>query len=346
MSDELCWMTAETLAAEIRARRVSPVEVIQAVLARIEQVNPQLNAIVTRTDELAREQARTAEAMLMSGSELPPLLGVPVTIKDLHLTAGVRTTLGSRLFEDFVPDWDQPIVERLKKAGAIILGKTNTSEFGVIPLAANALFGESHNPWDPRYNTGGSSGGAAAAVACGLGPIATASDGGGSIRIPATFCGVFGLKPQMGRIPHIPFPRGWETLSHQGVLTRTVRDTALSLDVLSGQHARDRWSLPKPEKSFLSACTGDATGLAHRLVPATGRFAVEPEVMSICQQAAERCEQLGCRVTPVELDLPDLGPAQQAIVLCEMAVGFESRRKEWEQVVFAPTKRCCPTPTS
>ena len=203
------------------ARRLSPVEAVDAALAQADRLNGPLTAIVTRCDDLARRKAREAEAAVMRGEELPPLWGVPVTVKDLHLTAGIRTTLGSKLFENFIPDHDQPIVERLKRAGAIIIGKTNTSEFGLIPLAANALFGESNNPWDVRYNTGGSSGGAAAAVACGMGPLATASDGGGSIRIPASFCGVFGVKPQMGRVPHLPFPRGWESLSHQGVLSRT-----------------------------------------------------------------------------------------------------------------------------
>jgi Asp-tRNA(Asn)/Glu-tRNA(Gln) amidotransferase A subunit family amidase len=342
MTNELCWMTALDLAAAIRARRVSPVELVEAVLAQVDRLNPQLTAIVTRTDELARQQARQAEEAVMRGDELPPLWGVPITIKDLHLTAGIRTTLGSKLFEHFVPDHDQPIVERFKRAGAIILGKTNTSEFGLIPLAANALFGDSHNPWDGRFNTGGSSGGGAAAVACGMGPLASASDGGGSIRIPATFCGIFGLKPQMGRVPHVPFPRGWESLSHQGVLSRTVRDTALALDVLAGPHALDRWSLPATGRSFLSACTGEARGLRLAWSPRLGDLPVEPEVLAACQQAAERFEQLGCHVTPLDLDLPDLGPAQQTIVLCEAAVGMQARRAEWEQSIFPPTRKMLP----
>jgi aspartyl-tRNA(Asn)/glutamyl-tRNA(Gln) amidotransferase subunit A len=321
---------------------VSPVEAVDAALAQADRLNSSLNAVVTRCDERAREEARQAEDAVMCGGNLPPLLGVPVTVKDLHLTAGIRTTLGSKLFENFIPDHDQPIVERLKRAGAIIIGKTNTSEFGLIPLAANALFGESNNPWDVRYNTGGSSGGAAAAVACGMGPLATASDGGGSIRIPASFCGVFGLKPQMGRVPHLPFPRGWESLSHQGVLTRTVRDTALALDVLAGPHSLDRWSLPATGRSFLAACTGEARGLRLAWCIRLGSLPVEPEVMAVCQKAAERFEQLGCQVTPLELDLPDLGPAQQTIVLCEAAVGMQARRAEWEQTVFPPTRKMLP----
>ena len=279
------------------------------MLAQVERVNPQLNAIIMRTDELARQQARQAEEVVMRGDELPPLLGVPITIKDLHLTAGIRTTLGSKLFENFVPDHDQPIVERFKRAGAIILGKTNTSEFGLIPLAANALFGESHNPWDGRYNTGGSSGGAAAAVACGMGPLASASDGGGSIRIPASFCGIFGLKPQMGRVPHVPFPRGWESLSHQGVLSRTVGDTGSRSTCWPDPTRRSLESAG--DGPAFSACTGEARGLRLGWSPGLGHMPVEPEVLAACQQAADRFAQIGCQVTPLELDLPDLGPGSK-----------------------------------
>ncbi len=341
-ASEICFLSAEQLAAEIRARRISPVEAVDAVLQQADRLNGELNAIVTRTDERTRQQARDAEAAVMRGDALPPLWGVPITVKDLHLTAGIRTTLGSKLFENFIPQQDQPIVERLKQAGAIIVGKTNTSEFGLIPLAANALFGESCNPWDTRYNTGGSSGGAAAAVACGMGPLATASDGGGSIRIPASFCGIFGLKPQMGRVPHVPFPRGWESLSHQGMLSRTVRDTALALDVISGPHALDRWSLPKVGRSFLDACTGDARGLRVAWCARLGQLPVETEVYHVCEQAVKRFEQLGCSVDTLELDLPDLGPAQQTIVLCEAAVGMQERRAEWEQTIFPPTRKMLP----
>jgi len=341
-ANEICFLSAEDLAAAIRARRISPVEAVEAVLAQTDRLNGELNAIVTRTDEQARQQAREAEAAVMRGETLPPLWGVPVTVKDLHLTAGIRTTLGSKLFADFVPQHDQPIVARLKQAGAIIIGKTNTSEFGLIPLAANALFGECRNPWNGMHNTGGSSGGAAAAVACGMGPLATASDGGGSIRIPASFCGIFGLKPQMGRVPHVPFPRGWESLSHQGVLSRTVRDTALALDVLSGPHTLDRWSLPAVGRKFLDACTGEARGLRLAWCPRLGQLPVERDVFNVCEQAVLRFEQLGCPVTPLELELPDLGPAQQTIVLCEAAVGMQERRAEWEQSIFPPTRKMLP----
>ena len=339
MSDELCWMPALELAAAIRARNVSPVEVVEQVLARIERINPQLNAIVTRCDDSARQRAREIEASLSRGEQLGPLAGVPITVKDLHLTAGLRTTLGSKLYENFVPDHDSPIVERLRRAGAIIVGKTNTAEFGLVPLTCSALLGDATNPWDPSRNTGGSSGGSAAAVACGLGPLATGSDGGGSIRVPANFCGVFGLKPHLGRIPNLPYPRGWENLSHQGVLTRTVRDTALALDILSGPLEADRWSLPAPGRSFLDACTNDARGLRLAWSPRLGNFEVEPEVLEVLQASVRKFTELSCTVEEVELDLPDLGPAQQVIVLCEANTAIGPRRAEWEQVVFPATRK-------
>lgn len=333
MSTELCWLSAEELARRIRDKEVSPVEVVDAVLAQIDRVDPKVNAVITRVDEAARHHAREAEQAVMRGEELGPLHGVPITVKDLHLTQGVRTTLGSRLYENFVPDWDQPIVERLKKAGCIILGKTNVPEFGLIPLTGNSIFGYSNNPWKLQHNTGGSSGGSAAAVACGMGPIATASDGGGSIRVPAAFCGVFGIKPHMGRIPGVHFPRGWESLSHNGPITRSVRDAALMLDATSGPHPLDRWSLPPAERKFRDACTGDASGLRLAWSARLGGVPVEPEVASICEKAAHRFEELGCRVEAVELDLPDLSRAHQTIVICETATGMQPRLAEWEKVI-------------
>ncbi|MBX3413264.1 MAG: amidase [Pirellulales bacterium] len=333
MSSELLWMSASELAARIRARQVSPVEVVEAVLAQLDRVNPQLNAVVTRVDEAARGAAREAEAAVMRGDTLGPLHGVPITVKDLHLTAGIRTTFGSRLFADFVPATDTPAVAGLKAAGAIVLGKTNTSEFGLTPLTMNALFGDAYNPWDLSRNTGGSSGGSAAAVACGVGPLATGSDGGGSIRIPASFCGVYGIKPQLGRVPDLRHLRGWESLAHHGPITRTVRDAALALDVMAGQDLCDRWSLPKPSRSFLAACTGEARGLRLAWCPTLGGLPLDDEVRSACDAAARRFAQLGCEVVELELDLPDLGPAQQTIVLCETIVAFSERLAEWEQLI-------------
>ena len=342
MSDPICWLSAIELAQRIRRREIRPIEAVDACLAQIDRVNDRVNAVVTRVDELAREAATEAEKALENAKDVGPLHGVPFTAKDVHLTAGVRTTFGSRLYENHVPDWDHPIVERLKRAGAILIGKTNTSEFGLIPLAANALFGDSCNPWNTAHNTGGSSGGAAAAVCCGIGPLATGSDGGGSIRVPASFCGVFGIKPQMGRIPHVAFPRGWETVAHQGPLTRTVRDAALFLDVTCGRDPRDRRSLPGPSVSFASACEQPPCGKRLAWCPHLGNLPVEPEVRTICERAARRFEELGCHVEELTLDLPDLTRDQQVIAICEAATAAESRRAEWEKVIYPPIRKMLP----
>ena len=334
MSADLCWQSAVDLARLVRNRQVSSGEVLEAVLAQVDRLNSALGAIVTRADDEARAQARRIEAALARGEELGPLAGVPIAVKDLHLTAGLRTTLGSRLYEHFIPTWEQPIVERLRAAGAVLFAKTNTSEFGLIPLADNSIFGPTCNPWNLAHNSGGSSGGAAVAVACGCGPLATAGDGGGSIRIPAAFTSVFGLKPQFGRVPHVAFPRGWESLAHQGVLSRTVRDTALALDVLAGPDDRDRRSLPRPDSRFVDVCTGEAAGLRLAWCPHLGHLPVEPEVLEICRSTALRFEELGCRVDEVQLDLPELTAAQQQVVLCEAATAVGERRAEWERVIY------------
>jgi aspartyl-tRNA(Asn)/glutamyl-tRNA(Gln) amidotransferase subunit A len=339
MSNKLCWMSASEIARQVRAGRLSPREPLEAVLAQADRVNPRVNALITRLDESARAQALALESRIAAGEPVGPLAGVPVSVKDLHLMAGVRTTFGCKLYEDFVAEWDHPIVERLRAADAILFAKTNTSEFGLVPLTANSIFGDSHNPWQADCNTGGSSGGSAAAVACGMGPLATGSDGGGSIRVPAAFCGVYGLKPQMGRIPHVAFPRGWESLSHQGVLSRNVLDTALALDVLSGPHPADRQSLPAPAESFVAACRHEPRGWKLAWCPRLGDLAADAEVLEICEQAALRFEDLGCVVDEVALDLPDLGPAQQQIVLCEAATAMEPLREAWRNAVFPANRK-------
>jgi aspartyl-tRNA(Asn)/glutamyl-tRNA(Gln) amidotransferase subunit A len=299
-TEDLCWLPAVELAAQIRAKKMSPVEVMDAVLARIERVNPTLNAYCTLTAEEARDAAQAAEVSVMTGEELGPLHGVPVSIKDLLFTRRLLTTGGSRLFADHVPEEDAVSVERLKGAGAIILGKTNTSEFGHKAVTDNPLFGITRNPWSPALTPGGSSGGAAAAVAAGMGPLALGTDDGGSIRIPASFSGTYGLKPSFGRVPRgAGFP-GLETLSHTGPITRTVRDAALVLDALAGPDDRDRFSLPADTGiSFLEACEGGLSGLSVAWSADLGHAVVDPEVADLCARAAEVFETLGCHVEVV-----------------------------------------------
>ncbi|MBI4593966.1 MAG: amidase, partial [Candidatus Rokubacteria bacterium] len=242
--DALGWLSAAELAALIRRKKVSPVEVIDAVLARIGTVNPRINAYVTLMAEAARKEARTAERQLTRRSaRLGPLHGVPFSVKDLVITKGVRTTFGTPLYRDHVPTEDAPIVERMKAAGAIMLGKTNTPTLGWLGATHNLLFGITRNPWNLERTPGGSSGGASAACAAGLGPLHVGTDGGGSIRIPASFTGIFGLKPSFGRIPVYPFSGAW-SLSHVGPMTRTVADAALMMNVCAGPDERDMYSLP------------------------------------------------------------------------------------------------------
>jgi len=298
--EDLGWLPARDLAALIRTRAVSPVEVIDVVLARIERLNPRLNAFCTITAEEAREAAVAAEVAVMTGESLGPLHGVPVSVKDLVFTRRVLTTGGSRLFADHVPEEDAVCVERLKGAGAILVGKTNTPEFGHKGVTDNPLFGITRNPWNPELTPGGSSGGAAAAVAAGMGPLAVGTDGGGSIRIPASFCGIYGLKPSYGRVPQHPTFRGWQGVSVTGPMTRTVRDAAVMLDVMAGADDRDAHSLPADGGgSYLAACDDGIAGLHVGWSPDLGHARVDPEVEALCGEAAERFESLGCHVEVV-----------------------------------------------
>jgi len=213
---------------------------MRAVLARIDRVNPTLNAYVTVARESALRAARAATAALKKGARLGPLHGVPVSIKDLIPTKGIRTTWGSKVFEHHVPDEDAVTLERLKAAGAIVVGKTNTPEFGAGGNTFNAIFGATRNPWNPALTCGGSSGGAAVALAAGMGPLAEGSDLGGSLRIPAAFCGIVGFRTSPGLIPVYPAALAWDSLRVVGPMARTVRDVALMLSVEAGPDDRDR----------------------------------------------------------------------------------------------------------
>ncbi|MBI2016023.1 MAG: amidase [Candidatus Rokubacteria bacterium] len=297
--DDLIWRSALELGDLIRKKELTPVEVTDAALARLEAVNPLLNAFCLVAAERAREQAREAEIAVVKGEPLGPLHGVPISIKDVLATRGLATTGGSRLFADAVPEEDAIPVARLKAAGAVILGKTNTSEFGHKAVTENPLFGVTRNPWNPERTPGGSTGGGGAAVAAGVGPLALGSDGGGSVRIPAAFCGVFGLKPSFGRVPHAGGFPGFTHVSHVGPLARTVRDAAALLDVIAGGDDRDRRSLPREPGSYLEACDAGVAGLHVAWTPDLGYAAVDPRVRALCETAAAEFESLGCHVEVV-----------------------------------------------
>ena len=325
---EICYMPAVDMAQAIRTRKLSPVEVINAVLSRIEWLNPQVNAYCTVVADSAREQAKQAEDKVMKGEALGPLHGVPVSIKDLTSTRGIRTTLGSRIHEHFIPDQDAIVVERLKAAGAIIIGKTNTPEFGFTGVTDNLLFGPTRNPWNLERHAGGSSGGAAAAVAAGMGPLAQGSDGGGSIRIPSSFCGVFGLKPSFGRVPSGPGP-DWHTLSHCGPITRTVRDAALTMEVIAGRDDRDRYSLQETGLHYLSFLGGDLKGLRIAWSPDLGYAVVAPRVLEVTSAAAATFEALGGTVEAVTPELMNPLRTFSTFWGVRLATNHQDKLEEW-----------------
>ncbi len=303
--NEICRMDAVSLAEHIRAKRLSPVEVIEAVLDRMDRLEPVLHAFCTPTPDRARADAKRIEADIMAGRDVGPLAGVPIGIKDLVLTKGVRTTSGSIVYKDFIPDEDDEVVERLKAADAIILGKTNVPEMGYAATGHNMIFPTTRNPWNPERTPGGSSAGSGAAVASGMGPFAIGSDGGGSVRIPAALCGLYGFKASMGRVPLYPGTKderypgvsSWESIEHIGPLSRTVADSALMMSVIAGPDDRDRHSLPKADFDWMDALAGDIKGLKVAFTPDLGYAAVDAEVRAITEKAARMFESdLGCTV--------------------------------------------------
>ena len=330
---ELCWTSGAELAALIRRKKVSPVEVVDAVLDRIEKVNPALNAYCTLTAEQARAEAKAAErALARRSANVGPLHGVPFSVKDLVITKGVRTTFGTPLYRDNVPAEDAPMVARMKAAGAIMLGKTNTPTLGWIGATHNLLFGATRNPWDLERTPGGSSGGASAAVAAGLGPLAIGTDGGGSIRIPAAFAGIYGFKPSIGRIPIYPWSAAW-SLSHVGPMTRTVLDAALMMNASAGPDERDPNSLPAQRMDYVKALRGDLKGLRVAWSPDLG-FAerVDPDVAAACARAAKAFRETGARVEEVNPGWPSPREPWMLIFCGGIATRLEAYRDRRSEI--------------
>ena len=308
-SQDLAYLPARALGQLIASREVSAQEVARSFLERIERLNPRLNAYLTVTADLALEQARAADEALARGQRLGPLHGVPVSIKDLFFTKGVRTTAGSLVYQDHVPQHDSIVAERLRQAGAVLLGKTNTPEFGMSGSTENRLGGPCRNPWDPSRTAGGSSGGAAAAVAAGLGPLAIGSDGGGSIRIPSSFCGIYGLKPTRGVVPRYGgFGRPvFNPLSHLGPMTRTVEDAALLLRAIAGFDRRDPNALRHTPPDYLAGLHDGVRGLKMAWSPNLGYAPVDPEVAQAAAKAARAFEELGATMEEPGLAIEEPG---------------------------------------
>ena len=326
---ELCFTPATRLSELIDSREVSPVEITQAVLERIEHLNPVLNAFLTVTPELALQQAREAETRAMQGQRRGPLDGIPGSIKDLEPVAGIRTTYGSKFFENNIPLEDGAVAGRMRSAGVVLLGKTNTPHFGHKDMCDNLLGPPARNPWRLDRTSGASSGGAGVSVAAGLGPIAHGSDGAGSIRIPSALCGVFGLKPSLGRVPYWPSADLWAARSHAGPMTRTVRDAALLLQVMAGPDERDPLSIDGPPDNYLAACDGDLKGLRVVWSADFGYAAVDPEVRQTAEAAARRFVELGATVE--ERDPGWTNPDEFHRVIYEVSVGARQADRATER---------------
>lgn len=299
MDDDLTFASALELKRLIASKDVSPVEVVEAALQRLQAVEPALNSFATVTDEIALQAAREAEQAIMNGDEPGLLHGLPVSVKDLVVMDGVRCAFGSRSMADNIAREDAPSAERLKRHGACIVGKTTTSEFGCKAVGDNPLTGITRNPWNTDKTPGGSSAGAAASIAAGVTPFGLGTDGGGSVRIPASFTGLFAIKPQFARIPVYPVS-ATTTLAHVGPMSRTVRDAALLLAAIAGFDARDPFAVAEEVPDFLAACETPIKGMRIAWSPTYGYAKPDPEVLSICENAAKVFEELGCNVDLVD----------------------------------------------
>jgi amidase len=343
MSDGELWSWSATrLAAAIRDRELTCVAVMEAHLRRIEAVNPALNAIVTLDAELALREAAVADGAV-SGDRTPgPLHGLPIAVKDLEDTAGMRTTYGSPIFRDHVPTQDTLVVARLRRAGAIVIGKTNTPEFGAGSQTFNAVFGQTRNPYDLARTPGGSSGGAAAAVAAGMIPLADGSDLGASIRNPASFCNLVGLRPSAGRVPDVSAPYAWSPMGVHGPLARTVEDAALLLRAMAGPDPRAPLSLADSPDTLVLGSVTDPRGTRIAWSRNLGDLPVDTEVTAVLEDSRAALEAMGCIVEEVE---PDLTAADEAFEVLR-ALGYahafgallETRREELKDTIVWNTR--------
>ena len=305
MNEDLVWRTATELASRIREREVSPVEVVDAHLERISALNEALNHFCLVIADEARRAARASEQAMMRGADLGLLHGVPYALKDFTPTRGLTTTLGSRAYSQWVPDHDAPVVERLRAAGGILLGKTLTPEFAYSGFTHSPLWGVARNPWDRARNTGGSSGGSAGAVAAAMVPLAEGSDAGGSIRIPASFCGVVGFKPSLGRIPFHLTPNDFDPIWHVGPIARSVGDVATMFAVMQGPDERDPLSVVARAggmESIASALAVEPEDMRLALSVDLGYYDIDPEVEANTRAAVEALRAVGAEVNEVDLD--------------------------------------------
>ncbi|HUA19478.1 MAG TPA: amidase [Bryobacteraceae bacterium] len=301
-TSDICWLSAREMERLIRSKKLSAREALDAHLKQIARVNPKVNAIVTLVPEMAQEAAKRADEAQAHGAMLGPLHGLPIAHKDLVETKGIRTTFGSPLFRDYVPKEDALIVQRIKRAGAIALGKTNAPEFGAGSQTFNTIFGATHNPYDLGKTCGGSSGGAAVSLACGMIPIADGSDTGGSLRNPAAFCNIVGFRPSPGRVPNPKAAFAWSTLTTSGPMARSVSDLALLLSAIAGPDPRAPLSLPEPGETFNRPLDRKFNGVRVAWFKDLGGLPFDPRVRSVVDSQRQTFESLGCIVEQAEPD--------------------------------------------
>lgn len=320
---QIAYQSALSLAKAIASKQISPVEIARATLDRQQALEPKLNSFVTITPELALNAATEAERAVMAGEHLKPLHGLPLSVKDVIPVKDIKLTLGSKAFANNMASFDAPVVERIKAAGGVIIGKTTCSEFGCKAVGDSPLSGITRNPWDTRKTSGGSSAGATASVAAGVTPFSVATDGGGSIRIPCSLTGLFGIKAQFARVPMHP-PSAAPTLAHTGAIARSVRDAALLLSVESGFDLRDPFSVAAAVPDYLGACDRSPKGMRIAWSPTFGYAKPLPEVVAVAEQAANTFEELGCTVDLVE-DV--MGPDPVDLFSSEFYAGIGTRLK-------------------
>jgi amidase len=323
--DDICALSAVELARLIRAGQLSSREVVGAFLARIDRVNPRVNAIVTLAADRAMQCAAAADEALAGGDAVGRLHGLPIAHKDLQPTRGMRTTFGSPLYRDFVPDDDSLLVERVRNAGAIAIGKTNTPEFGAGSQTFNPVFGATLNPYDLTRTCGGSSGGAAVALACNLLPLADGSDMGGSLRNPASFCSVVGLRTSPGRVPSWPSAAAWSSLSVDGPMGRSVEDVALLLSAMAGPDRRSPIALDDPGATFAAPLGRDFTGVRVAWWRDLGGLPVDPRVRAVVDDQRRVFESLGCRVEDAEPDFADFDAVFKTLRAMAFLTGVAER---------------------
>ena len=343
MTSEICFLTATNLAEKIQSKQLSCLEVMQAHLTQIERVNCKVNAIVTIVADAALEQARKADEALSQGQQIGPLHGLPVAHKDLVPTRGVRTTFGSPIYADHIPDEDGLIIQRLRAAGAIMVGKTNVPEFGAGSHTFNNVFGATLNPYDTSKTCGGSSGGAAVALACGMVPIADGSDTGGSLRNPANFCNVVGFRTAPGRVPFWPTDVAWFPISVQGPMARTVQDTALMLSAIAGPDRRAPISLGDSGEIFRQSLERTFDGVRVAWSRDLGGLPVDPRVTNVLDARKSVFEDLNCIVTNDEPDFSDADEVFKVWRAWAMELKFaellETRRDQIKDTVIWNVER-------